>query len=428
MKQTHRHTILLSIYEAAVAAAQPAICLPLLFPDAPAAGRLIVLATGKASASMAQAAEQHYTGTINKLRFRGLATIRKGYGLPLSEFELIEASHPVPDSKSAEAATRALALASEAAEGDLVLVLMSGGASALWSAPVDGVTLQDKQALTRLLLKAGAPISAINCVRKHLSKIKGGRLARAAYPARVVTLAISDVPGDAPDTIGSGPTAPDTTTLADAQAVLGQYGIVPAPTIAAALKNPANETPKPNDPAFSKASFILAATPKDALKAAAGKAASFGYEPVLLGDALEGEARDIAQAHAALALEMYQRGERVAILSGGELTVTIKGEGRGGPNQEYALALAIALNGGPGIYALAADTDGSDGGTGAATDPAGAIIGPDTLQRAYNFGQTPAEFLLKNDSTGFFEMLDDLIVRGPTFTNVNDMRVILVEP
>lgn len=428
MNQADRRATLVSIYNAAVAAAQPATCLPPHFPDAPESGHLLVLATGKASSAMAEAAERHYASTITKKRFHGFATIRRGYGMPLSEFEFIEASHPVPDRKSAEAATRALALASQAAKDDLVLVLMSGGASALWSAPVAGVTLEDKQELTRTLLKAGAPISAINCVRKHLSRIKGGHLARAAYPADLVTLAISDVPGDAPDIIGSGPTVPDSTTLSDAEAVLARYRIAPALAIAAALKNPANETPKPDDPAFSNTIFKLAATPKDALQAAADKAATFGYKPILLGDALEGEARNVAQAHAAIALETRERGERAAILSGGELTVTIKGGGRGGPNQEYALALAIALNGAPDIYALAADTDGSDGGTGKADDPAGAMIVPDTLQRASYFGQTPADFLLKNDSTGFFEMLDDLVISGPTFTNINDLRVILVEP
>lgn len=428
MKQTDQQRTLFSIYQSAVAAAQPASCFPPLFPTAPANGRLIALATGKAAATAAQIAELHYKDNIHKKNFHGFATVRKGYGLPLSEFELIEASHPIPDRTSADAANRALALASETGENDLVLVLISGGASALWAAPADGVTLEEKQDLTVALLKAGAPISAINCVRKHLSKIKGGRLARAAFPAPVVTLAISDVPGDTPDAIGSGPTVPDTTTLAEARAVLLRYGIAPARSIEAALDDERNETPKPGDPAFARTRFELAATPKDALRAAAGKAASFGYRPVILGDALEGEAREVAQAHAAIAKEMHQKNERVAILSGGELTVTIQGDGHGGPNQEYALALAIALDGAPGIYALAADTDGSDGGTGKRDDPAGAMIAPDTLQHAREIGQSPAFFLAKNDSTTFFEMLDDLIVCGPTFTNVNDLRVILVEP
>ncbi len=377
---------------------------------------------------MGEAAEQHYSGRLDAGRFQGLVTTRKGYGKPLNVLQLIEAAHPVPDRTSTEAATRSLELAASAGPGDLVLVLISGGASALWSAPVQGVTLEDKQALTRSLLRAGAPIGAMNCVRRHLSRIKGGRLARAAFPAPLLTLGISDVPGDAPGAIGSGPTVPDPSTLADARGVLAQYGVQPPPAIEAALLDPVNETPKPGDSGFESARFILAAAPKDALRAAAEKVAALGYEPVVLGDALEGEARDIAVAHAALALEKRTEGRRVAILSGGELTVTIHGDGRGGPNQEYALALAIALRGAPGIFALAADTDGSDGGTGRADDPAGALIGPDTIGRANAMGLDPAEFLTKNDSTGFFEMVDDLIVSGPTFTNVNDLRVILVDP
>jgi hydroxypyruvate reductase len=419
---------LLSIYDAAVAAAQPSRCLPAHLPPAPEDGRLIVLACGKAASSMAQVAEAHYAGAIAAGRFTGLAVTRRGYLLPLQAFEGVEASHPVPDQTSADAASRALALASGAGEKDLVLALISGGASALWMAPAEGVSMTEKRELTRALLKSGAPIGAMNCVRKHISRIKGGRLARAAFPARVVTLAISDVPGDSPDTIGSGPTMPDNTTLAEARAFLTQYRVEPPASIAAALNDPANETPKPDDPVFAATRFILAAAPKDALEAAASRAAALGYKPVMLGDALEGEAREVARAHAALALEAGKRGERTAILSGGELTVTIEGDGRGGPNQEYALALAIALGGAPGIVALAADTDGSDGGGGSPDDPAGAIIAPDTLSRSQALGQDPAVFLSKNDSTGFFEMLDDLIVSGPTYTNVNDLRVILVDP
>ncbi len=377
---------------------------------------------------MAQSAEEHYAAAIAEGRVSGLAVTRKGYTLPLRTLELIEAAHPVPDETSEAAASRALALAGGACEGDLVLALISGGASALWTAPAPGVTLAEKQDLTRGLLRAGAPIGAMNCVRKHLSRIKGGRLARAAFPARIVTLAISDVPGNSPDTIGSGPTVPDSTTLADARAAIEKYGLRPTASIEAALRDPRNETPKPGDPAFAEAEFILAAAPNDALRAAAEAAAACGYEPVVLGDALEGEARDVAREHASLALKAQKTGRRTAILSGGELTVTIHGDGRGGPNQEYALALALALDGAPGVYALAGDTDGSDGGSGRADDPAGAIIAPDTLARARTKGQDAAIFLTENNSTGFFEMLDDLIISGPTFTNVNDLRVILVEP
>lgn len=428
MKQAEHRAILLSIYESAVAAAQPARCLPAHFPPAPRAGRLIALACGKAAAAMAQAAETHYAEAIEAGRFIGLAVTRKGYGLPLAAFELMEAAHPVPDATSAAAADRALSLAAAAREGDLVLALISGGASALWAAPLAGISLAEKQELTRGLLRAGAPIGDINCVRKHLSRIKGGRLARAASPAALVTLAISDVPGDAPDTIGSGPTVADRTSLAGARAVLARYGIAAAPAIQAALGDAVNETPKPGDPAFTAARFVLAATPGEALRAAAAKAADMGYEPLMLGDALEGEARHVAAEHARLALDASAQGRRVAILSGGELTVTISGNGRGGPNQEYALALALALGGGPGIFALAADTDGSDGGSGSPRDPAGAMIAPDTLARAAAAKLDPGLFLAKNDSTGFFEVLDDLILSGPTFTNVNDLRVILVDP
>ena len=377
---------------------------------------------------MAETAEHHYRESLLGDRFIGMATVRTGYGKSLERFEIIEASHPIPDSNSTQAATRALQLADMAGENDLVLVLLSGGASALWAAPTEGLTLKDKQDLTRALLKAGATITEINCVRKHLSRIKGGRLAAAAYPARLVTLAISDVPGDAPDAIGSGPTVADPTTLADAREILNKYDIPITSAVTTALGNEANETLKPDAEALTKTQYILAATPGHALKAAAFIVEDAGYEPIWLGDALEGEARDIAKEHAKLALKMQAEGKRVAILSGGELTVTIKGDGRGGPNQEYALALAIALNGAPGIHALAADTDGSDGGTGKVDDPAGAVISPDTLSRAQSFLQNADHFLAKNDSTGFFEMLKDLLVTGPTYTNVNDLRVILVEP
>jgi glycerate 2-kinase len=428
MKAERYRTFLVSLYDAAVAAAQPALCLPQHFPPAPANGRLFVVACGKGAAPMAKAAEAHYAEAIAAGRCEGLCVTRRGYGLPLAHFELIEASHPVPDASSLAAAERALTVAEGAREDDLVLVLISGGASALWAAPAEGLTLADKQALTRSLLKAGATIHDINTVRKHMSRIKGGRFTRAAFPATVVTLAISDVPGDAPDTIGSGPTVPDTTTLADARAILARFRIAAPPAITAALDKPENETPKPDDPAFARSRFVLAAAPKASLDAAAARAEAAGYAPMLLGDDLEGEARDVARAHAELALAKAAEGRKIAIISGGELTVTIRGSGRGGPNQEYALALAIALGGAPGIYALAGDTDGSDGGSGATDDPAGAVIYPDTLARAHGLSADPADFLAKNDSTGFFEMLDDLVVCGPTYTNVNDLRVILVEP
>jgi hydroxypyruvate reductase len=306
-------------------------------------------------------------------------------------------------------------------------VLLSGGASANWIAPVDGVTLADKQALTRALLRSGANIGEINTVRKHLSRIKGGRLARRAQPARVLTLAISDVPGDDPAVIGSGPTVPDPSTLADARAVIARFRLDVPDSIARTLADPDNESPKPGDPAFASAQFKLIARPADAFRAAEQAVRAVGYECVMLGDNVEGEARDVAADHAGQALALQRQGRRAVILSGGELTVTMRGQGRGGPNQEYALALAIALDGAPGIVALAGDTDGTDGGAGSPNDPAGARIDATTLQRARWRGLDPAHFLADNDSTGFFSRLGDLVETGPTWTNVNDFRAIVVD-
>lgn len=418
---------LLELFEAAVAAAQPEVCLRGMFPPPPE-GRLIVISCGKAGASMAQAAERHYTEMAAAGRFTGLAVTRYGYGLELDSTELIEAGHPVPDEQSVRAAERALTLAQSAGQNDLVLVLLSGGASALCVAPAEGVTLEDKQAVTRALLRSGARIHDINCVRKHISRFKGGRLARSAAPARLITLAISDVPGDEPESIGSGPTVPDPTTLEEARRVIERFGITPPASVAAALRDPANETPKPGDPIFANTEFHIVASARGALVAAAERAAAMGYAPMVLGDALEGEARGLAAEHARLAMTAQKAGGKVALLSGGEATVTVRGDGRGGPNQEYALALAIALNGAPGIAALAADTDGSDGGTGAANDPAGAVIDANTLRRAAARNLDAATFLANNDSGSFFAALDDLIIRGPTRTNVNDFRAILVDP
>jgi len=425
-QDTHRAD-LIGMFDAAVARAQPARCLPGRFPDWPE-GRIVVIACGKAAAAMARVAETHYADAVARGRYQALAVTRHGYGLPLDHTRLIEAGHPVPDDGSLRGAEAALDTAGTASAGDLVLILLSGGASALCAAPIAGLTLADKQALTQALLRSGATISQINCVRKHLSRFKGGRLTEQAVPARVVTLAISDVPGDAPDAIGSGPTVPDPTTLAEARAVLANFGIAPGPAVEAALNDPANETPKPGDAAFAKAEYTLAATAAQSLEAAAEKARARGYRPVILGDALEGEARDLAKTHAAQALEIQAAGERTALLSGGEATVTLRGDGLGGPNQEYALALAIALDGAPGIHALAADTDGSDGGAGAADDPAGAMIEPTTLARARDANLEAATFLQNNDSQAFFRALGDLLVTGPTHTNVNDFRAILVEP
>ncbi len=418
---------LMQLLEAAVAAANPLLCVPPALPEPPMNGKLIILGAGKGSAAMVRAAEQHYLDRDLPVAITGCAVTRTGFALPTRAIELIEAGHPVPDENSAKAARLALEFAHGAGENDLVLVLMSGGASALWAAPVDGVTLEEKAQLTRALLTSGARISEINCVRKHLSKIKGGSLAHAAAPARVVTLAISDVPGDDPSEIGSGPTVGDPTSLADAREIL-QKCKVDAPTgIAAALKKPDNETPGPDAPIFAGNDYILVSRPADALQAAAEIAEQLGYKVRMLGDALEGEAREVARAHGKLALECKAREERTALLSGGEFTVTVTGDGIGGPNQEYALALAQTLDGAENISALSADTDGIDGGTGAQNDPAGAIIDPTTIARAAELGHMPAKFLQNNDSTGFFGILDDLVIIGPTGTNVNDFRVILVD-
>ena len=340
---------------------------------------------------------------------------------------MIEAGHPIPNAAGLEAADRALTLAAGAGRDDLVLVLLSGGASANWIAPVDGVTLADKQAVTRALLRSGANIGEINMVRKHLSRIKGGRLALRAQPARVVTLAISDVPGDDPAVIGSGPTMPDPSTLADARDVVFRHRLELPEAVTRALADSGNETPKPGDKLFAAAEFKLVARPADAFRAAASVVRANGYEPVLLGDRIEGEARQVAAEHAALALALRAQGRRAVVLSGGELTVTIRGQGRGGPNQEYALALALALKGAPGITALSADTDGTDGGAGSPNDPAGAIIDESTLSRAQRLGLDPAAFLADNDSTAFFSRLGDLVETGPTCTNVNDFRAIVVD-
>ncbi len=416
------------LYRIAVAAAHPSTCLVPHLPKPPV-GRLIVLAAGKAAGAMAEVAEAHYLDQLGfpPSRLSGVAVARHGYGRPTRIIAGIEAGHPVPDDASLAGAERALALAESAAAADLVLVLVSGGASANWVAPVPGVTLAEKQAINRALLKSGAGIADINTVRKHLSRIKGGRLARAAFPGQVATLAISDVPGDDPAVIGSGPTVPDPTTLADARAVIRRFDLAAPPQVGRALADAANESPKPGDPAFSRTSFALVARPADAFRAAQSAVRESGYECVFLGADVEGEAREVAAAHANLARGLQAQGRRAVVLSGGELTVTIAGRGRGGPNQEYALALALALNGAPGIAAIAGDTDGTDGGGGSADDPAGAFIDGTTLARARKLGLDPAAFLAENDSTGFFERLGDLLEPGPTYTNVNDFRAILVD-
>jgi hydroxypyruvate reductase len=421
-------SFLADLFRTAVAAAHPAGTLPALLPPSPK-GRLIVLAAGKGAGSMSEVAEQHY---LQQLRFpaerlTGLAVARHGYGRSLKVIEMIEAGHPVPDEAGLKAASRAVELADSAGADDLVLVLMSGGASANWIAPAEGLSFADKQAVTRALLRSGANIGEINTVRKHLSRIKGGRLARHAAPARVVTLAISDVPRDEPSAIGSGPTVPDPTTLADARDIVARYKLDLPDTVTRALNDQKNETPKPGDKIFANTSFTIFAKPADALAAVRNKIESAGYEFVLLGDRVEGEAREVAAAHAKRARDLKAQGKRAVIVSGGELTVTIRGKGKGGPNQEYALALAVALDGTKGISAIAADTDGTDGGAGSSDDPAGAFADSSSADGARALGLDPAAYLADNNSTEFFTRLGDLVSTGPTFTNVNDFRAIVVE-
>jgi hydroxypyruvate reductase len=415
-----------SLFRSAVAAAHPSGCLPRNLPPPPPRGRLVVLAAGKAAGSMTETAEQFYAD-LPPTRLAGLAVTRHGYGRPTKRIPVIEAGHPVPDKIGISATRRVLKLADAVDAGDLVLVLLSGGASANWIAPAHGLTLEEKQATTRALLRSGAAIGEINTVRKHLSRIKGGRLAQRAHPARVVTLAISDVPGDDPAVIGSGPTRPDPTTLADTCAIVSRYRLDLPAAAMRALDDPANETPKPGDKVFAGSDYRIVARPADALRAAAERAAAAGYEAVVLGDRLQGEAREVAAEHARLALEIAAERRRAVILSGGELTVTLRGKGRGGPNQEYALALAIHLNGAPGISALPADSDGTDGGSGRPDDPAGAFVDPTTIARAKAAGLDPAAFLADNNSTGFFNAIGDLFRPGPTFTNVTDFRAIVVD-
>jgi hydroxypyruvate reductase len=425
---TDRRPLLRTIFDAAVAAAHPDVVLAARLRPVPK-GRVICLAAGKGAAAMAAAAESHYLDALelDPAKLVGIATTRHGHGVPTRRIRVVEAGHPVPDEAGLKAADDTLRLAAEATADDLLLVLLSGGGSANWIAPVEGVSFAQKQQVNRALLRSGAPIGEMNIVRKHLSRIKGGRLARAGQRAEIVTLAISDVPRDDPSAIASGPTVPDPTTLADARALVAKYNLAVDDAVRRALDDPNNESCKPGDPAFARAHFELIAKPKASLDAAVKIARNAGYAIIELGADLEGEARDVAADHARLALQARSDGKRTAILSGGELTVTVRGNGHGGPNQEYALALAALLKDTPGISALAADTDGADGGAGSATDPAGAMIDHTTFAKMKSLGLDPKAYLDNNDATAFFTATGDLLLTGPTLTNVNDVRVILIE-
>jgi len=406
--------LLKSLFAAAIAAADPALRVPPYLPSAPR-GRTIVVGAAKASAAMALAVVQHW-----KSQLTGLVITRYGHGVPCKSIEIVEAAHPVPDANGRDAALRMGELVKGLSEDDLVLCLISGGGSALLAAPAPGLTLEDKQNVNRQLLSCGAPISEMNCVRKHLSALKGGRLAAAAFPAQVVSLIISDVPGDDPAVVASGPTVPDPSTREDALAILRKYEFDLPAHVWAFLETPAAETPKPGDPRFVRVRTEMIAAPAQSLAAAAKLAQEAGYRVIDLGDRVEGEARDVAREQAARALAT--KGPAV-ILSGGETTVTLKGKGRGGRNGEFALGLAIALDGKANISAIAGDTDGIDG----SEDNAGALVMPDTLARASAKGLDAKAFLANNDAYGFFSALGDLIVTGPTRTNVNDFRAILIE-
>ena len=425
---TDRRPLLRAIFDAAIAAAHPDVVLAQHLRAIPR-GRVICLAAGKGAAAMAAAAEKHYLDALElePSRLLGIATTRHGHGVPTRRIRVVEAGHPMPDQAGLKGAEDTLRLAQTAEADDLLLVLLSGGGSANWIAPAEGITFEQKQKLTRALLRSGAPIGEVNTVRKHLSRIKGGRLARAGQRAEIVTLAISDVPRDDPSAIASGPTVPDPTTLADARAIVAKYRLDIDDAIRRALENPANESCKPGDAAFARARFELIARPRQSLDAAITLARDAGYETIDLGADLEGEAREVAADHARLALDARAKGKPVAILSGGELTVTVRGNGRGGPNQEYALALADLLKDTPGIAALAGDTDGADGGAGSASDPAGALIDAATFAKMKAQGLDPHSYLDNNDATAFFAATGDLLQTGPTLTNVNDIRVLLVD-
>nr|WP_321526559.1 glycerate kinase [uncultured Cohaesibacter sp.] len=415
-------SFLRSLFDAAIQSAQPARCVEPFLPKQPPRGRFAVIGAGKASAAMAHAVEDHWDGPLE-----GLVVTRYGYSVPCKQIDIVEAAHPVPDEQSLLAARRMMDYVATLGEDDEVLCLISGGGSALLSLPLDGITLEDKQAVNRALLASGATITEMNSLRRHLSAIKGGRLAAQCYPARLTTLMISDVPGDSPQVIASGPTVPDPTTRQDALDIIDRYKLQVPDSVLELLSSPQSESVKPGDERLSRSSHHIVAAPQLALEAAATLARAEGIETHILGDSLEGEAKDMGTVMAGIVRQIVTRQQPFAkpclLLSGGETTVTLKGNGRGGRNVEFLLSLAVGLDGLAGVYALAGDTDGVDG----VEEIAGAIISPDTLNRAFAAGMNPRKELANNNAHGFFEALGDSVVTGPTMTNVNDFRAIWIE-
>ena len=420
-REDERKAVLRAMFDAAVAAAQSSRVLARFLPDRPK-GRTIVIGAGKASAAMAEAFEAAWPHPVE-----GLVVTRSGYNRPCARIEIVEAAHPVPDAAGRGGARRMMEMVKGLAADDLVIALISGGGSSLAPAPIDGLTLEDKQELNRELLKSGASIGEMNTVRRHLSAIKGGRLAALCAPARLVTLLISDVPGDNAIDIASGPTVADPTTCAEALAIIERYAIKAPAHVLEVLTSGRGESVKPGDPRLARAQAHLIAAPQLALEAAAEVAREAGYAAHILGDSIEGEARDVGKALAGVALQVADRGQPFTapcvLLSGGETTVTVRGAGKGGRNVEYLLALALALRGHPRIYGMAGDTDGVDG----AIDIAGAVMTPTTLERAREKGISPQGALDGNDGHTFFQAIGDSVVTGPTFTNVNDFRAILID-
>lgn len=420
MSQLSYKDILLGAFDAAVATAMPENCLPPFIPAKPK-GKTYVIGAGKAAAKMAQVFEEHWEHDLE-----GMVITRYGHSVPTKTIRVLEASHPVPDEAGQKAAKELLSFLEKAGEDDLVICLLSGGGSALLTCPAEGIAFEDIQSLSKQLLACGAAIHEINTVRKHLNQAFGGKLALAAAPARMITLAISDVAGDDPSTIASGPTVGDPTTLEEARAVIAKYGLSASPAIAAHLDNPAHETPKPGDAVFNHSEYHLIATPQKALEAAAAYVADHGFTPFILSSEIEGDTNDAAGFHTALVKQIMRHGQPAerpcALLSGGETTVKITGDGQGGPNAQFMLASALMLDGLDGVYGLSCDTDGIDGNC----ENAGAVIDPTTLARAHVSALNAKAFLANNNSFGFFEVLGDRVAPGPTHTNVNDLRIFLI--